>query len=136
MDTLSPKERSERMARVKGKDTKPELVVRSLVHRLGFRFRLHCGNLAGKPDLVFVGRKKLIFVHGCFWHRHKGCARCRMPKSRLEFWGPKLEENRKRDLRNQRELKKDGWRIGLIWECQTADKTKLERRIMEFLNAE
>jgi len=136
MDTLSPKERSERMGRVKGKDTKPELVVRRLVHRLGFRYRLHAENLPGKPDLVVVGKKKLIFVHGCFWHRHRGCARCRMPKSRLEFWKPKLEENRKRDLRNQRSLRKAGWRIHLIWECQLADREKLENRILEFLNAE
>lgn len=136
MDTLSPKERSERMGRVKGKDTKPELVVRRLVYRLGFRYRLHADNLAGKPDLVFVGKKKVIFVHGCFWHRYRGCARCRMPKSRLEFWRPKLEENRKRDLRNQRSLRKAGWRIHLIWECELADREKLENRILEFLNAE
>lgn len=133
MDTLSPEERSERMGRVKGKDTKPELVVRRLVHRLGFRYRLHFSKLPGKPDLVFTRRKCVIFVHGCFWHRHSGCALCRMPKSRLEFWGPKLEENRKRDSRNQKMLRKDGWRLLVIWECQLADQEELKRRILEFL---
>ena len=136
MDTLSPQDRSERMGRVKAKDTKPELVVRGLVHRLGFRYRLHVRDMQGKPDLVFVGRKKVIFVHGCFWHRHPGCARCRMPKSRLDFWTPKLEENRKRDLRNQRGLRKDGWRIHVVWECQLADMKELECRIRKFLNEE
>lgn len=121
------------MSLVKGKDTKPEMVVRRLVHHLGFRYRLHVGNLPGKPDLVFVGLRKVIFVHGCFWHRHRGCGR--MPKSRLEFWKPKLEENRRRDLKNQRWLRKDGWRLCVIWECQLADMNRLEHRIREFLNA-
>jgi DNA mismatch endonuclease, patch repair protein len=133
MDTLSPKERSERMALVKGKNTQPELVVRRFVHRLGFRYRLHAGDLPGKPDLVFVGKRKVIFVNGCFWHRHGGCGR--MPKSKLEFWKPKLEENRRRDLRNQRRLRKEGWRIQVIWECQLDDMKRVERRIVEFLNA-
>jgi DNA mismatch endonuclease (patch repair protein) len=133
MDTLSPQERSERMGRVKGKDTKPELVVRRLVHRLGFRYRLHSSALPGKPDLVFGRRKCLIFVHGCFWHRHQGCPLCRTPKSRLDFWEPKLEENRKRDSRNQRRLRRDGWRLMVIWECQLADENRLRRRILEFL---
>jgi DNA mismatch endonuclease (patch repair protein) len=135
MDTLSPQERSERMARVKGKDTKPELSVRRLVHGLGFRYRLHVGKMPGKPDLVFGRLKSVIFVHGCFWHRHPGCALCRMPKSRPEFWKPKLEENRKRDSRNQKKLRKDGWRLLVVWECQLADQEKLKRRILEFLDS-
>ncbi|HBI46414.1 MAG TPA: very short patch repair endonuclease, partial [Planctomycetales bacterium] len=98
MDSLSPEERSERMSRVRNKDTKPELVVRRLVHSLGYRYRLHSGRLPGRPDIVFAGRKKVVFVHGCFWHRHRGCALCRMPKSRLDFWAPKLEGNRRRDI--------------------------------------
>ena len=136
MDTLSPLERSERMGRVKGKDTKPELMVRRLVYGLGFRYRLHVGGLPGKPDLVFSRRKSVIFVHGCFWHRHFGCALCRMPKSRLEFWKPKLEGNRKRDSRNQRMLRKDGWRVLVIWECQLANRERLGKKILEFLDSD
>ena len=135
MDTLSPAERSERMGRVKGKDTKPELVVRRFVHVLGFRYRLHAGNLPGKPDMVFAGRRKVIFVHGCFWHRHRHCSMCRMPKSRLDFWKPKLEGNRTRDLRNQRKLRKKGWRSLIIWECQLADMKDVKDKILKFLNA-
>lgn len=133
MDTLSPQERSERMSRVKGKDTKPEMAVRSLVHRLGFRYRLHTQGLPGKPDLVFAGRRCVIFVHGCFWHRHSNCPLSRMPKSRVDFWQPKLEENRRRDSRNQRELRKDGWRLMIIWECQLGEPARLENRIRKFL---
>jgi DNA mismatch endonuclease (patch repair protein) len=133
MDTLSPQERSERMSRVRGKDTKPEMIVRRLVHKLGFRYRLHSRRLPGHPDLVFAGKKSVIFVHGCFWHRHKGCALCRLPKSRLAFWKPKLEENRKRDSRNQRKLKKEGWRVLVVWECEVNDHDGLKRRILEFL---
>src|ERR1022692_1921562 len=102
MDTLSPSERSERMGRVKSRDTKPEMKVRKLVHSLGYRYCLHGKDLPGKPDLVFNSRRKIIFVHGCFWHRHRGCARRRMPKSRLEFWRPKLKNNSSsRGSRNQ-----------------------------------
>ena len=136
MDTLSQQERSERMSRVRGKDTKPELVVRRLVHRLGFRYRLHSRELPGKPDLVFARLKCVIFVHGCFWHRHVGCPLCRLPKSRLDFWKAKLEGNRKRDSRNQRKLRKDGWRLMVVWECQLAELERLERRILEFLSQE
>ena len=136
MDTLSPQERSERMSRVKGKDTMPELVVRRLVSRLGFRYRLHAAHLPGKPDLVFARRKCAIFVHGCFWHRHAGCPLCRLPKSRLEFWKAKLEGNRKRDARNQRRLRKEGWRLMVIWECRLAKPERLERRILKFLHQE
>lgn len=135
MDTLSPIERSERMGRVRGKDTKPEMAVRRLVHGMGFRYRLHSGKLPGRPDLVFAGLKSVIFVHGCFWHRHPGCARCRMPKSRLEYWEPKLEENRNRDLRNQRKLRKEGWRVMVIWECQLADPDRVKRRILRYLGS-
>lgn len=134
MDTLSPQERSERMGRVKGKDTKPEMTVRRLVHQLGYRYRLHVAGLPGKPDLVFSRARKAIFVHGCFWHRHAGCPLCRMPKSRLEFWKAKLENNRKRDSRNLKRLRKDGWRLLVIWECELGDQLALRRRILEFLD--
>src|SRR5687767_2131660 len=99
------------MARVRGRDTGPEMVVRRLVHGLGYRFRLHGRGLPGRPDLVFRSRSKVIFVHGCFWHRHKDCALARVPKSRLEFWEPKLESNRVRDESNLRALKASGWRV-------------------------
>ncbi len=132
-DTLSPKERSERMGRVHNKDTKPEMRVRRLVHSLGYRYRLHYNGLPGRPDLVFPERKKVIFVHGCFWHRHEGCSRCRMPKSRLEFWRPKLEKNRLRDLKNLTELHELGWETLVVWECETEEAAGLPGRIMNFL---
>lgn len=133
MDTLSPAERSERMGRVKSRDTKPELKVRKLVYALGYRYRLHGRGLPGKPDLVFNSRRKIIFVHGCFWHRHRGCARCRMPKSRLEFWAPKLEENSKRDKRNQRLLRRAGWQLLIVWECELERLDALESKLISFL---
>lgn len=125
MDTLSRTERSERMARIRGRDTKPELAVRRLLHQCGFRYRLHRATLPGKPDLVFPSRHKAIFVHGCFWHRHPGCRLARLPKSRLQFWLPKLEENRARDLKNIRRLRKLGWKTHVVWECQLRDVNRL-----------
>lgn len=133
MDTLSRAERSERMALIRGRDTKPELLVRRLVYRLGFRYRLHKQVLPGKPDLVFSSRKKVIFVHGCFWHRHPGCALARLPKSRLDFWVPKLTENRQRDLRNIRALRRLGWKTHVVWECELHDINRLEHKILRFL---
>ncbi len=135
MDTLTPEERSARMARVRGQDTKPELVVRRLAHRMGYRFRLHRNQLPGRPDLVFPSRRKVIFVHGCFWHRHpdQACRLARLPKSRLDFWGPKLETNRKRDEVNLAHLAELGWSALVIWECQLRDAEALEARIGEFL---
>ncbi|MCC6364231.1 MAG: DNA mismatch endonuclease Vsr [Bryobacterales bacterium] len=134
MDTLSPAERSERMGRVHCKDTKPEWVVRRLVHALGFRYRLHNAALPGKPDLVFSGRRKVIFVHGCFWHRHGSrCPLARLPKSRLDFWRTKLEGNRRRDEKNVRLLRAAGWKILTIWECQLPCAEVLKARIIRFL---
>lgn len=135
MDTISTKRRSEVMALVRSKDTKPELVVRHLVFRLGFRFRLHYPGLPGKPDLVFPRFSKVIFVHGCFWHRHQGCKGCRMPKTRLEFWAPKLLNNARRDAAAISKLRRMGWGVMVIWECQTRSGAigVLERRIKRFL---
>lgn len=134
MDTLDPDQRSERMSRVRSADTKPEMIVRRLVHGMGYRYRLHSKELPGKPDLVFGPRNKVIFVHGCFWHRHgKSCPLTRMPKSRLDFWEQKLEGNRKRDRRNQRALKRIGWDYLIIWECQLRDLDKVARKVREFL---
>jgi DNA mismatch endonuclease (patch repair protein) len=135
VDTLTAAERSARMALVRSRDTKPEMIVRRLIHSLGFRYRLHVRVLPGAPDLVFPRLRKVIFVHGCFWHRHSGCSLCRLPKSRLEFWQPKLEGNRLRDSRQRRELKKLGWRSLVIWECQVARIAILERKVKRFLCA-
>lgn len=133
MDTLTTQERSERMARVRGKDTRPELIVRKLIHGMGYRYRLYGQDLPGKPDLVFPSRRKVVFVHGCFWHRHSNCALARMPKSRQEFWFPKLEANRKRDARVQAALRKAGWGLLIVWECQLRDTPRLRHRIERFL---
>lgn len=134
MDTLTPLERSERMSRVRNKDTKPELAVRRLLWALGFRYRLQARRLPGRPDIVFPRDKKVIFIHGCFWHRHNKCGR--MPKSRREFWEPKLRANRARDLRNQRQLKKLGWEYQVIWECELKDLDAIALRLLEFLDTE
>ncbi len=135
MDTLTPAERSARMALVRCKDTGPELIVRRLVHSLGFRYRLHNTKLPGKPDLVFAGRRKIIFVHGCFWHRHgRNCALTRWPKSKLDFWRPKLEQNHKRDKKNHRSLRRAGWDILVVWECELEDIKCVTRKITAFLS--
>lgn len=134
MDTLSPKERSERMSRVHNRDTKPEMIARRLVHGMGYRYRLHDKTLPGHPDLVFSKRRKVVFIHGCMWHQH-GCNIYRQPKSRLEFWEPKLRRNVERDRENQARLHDIGWDVLVIWECEAEqrDKTVLMRRISEFL---
>jgi DNA mismatch endonuclease, patch repair protein len=135
-DPLSPEERSQRMSLVRMKDTKPELAVRHMVSSLGYRYRLHSRILPGTPDLVFPGRRKVIFVHGCFWHRHTGCVLARLPKSRPEFWVPKLEGNKQRDQRNKRALAKEGWKVLTIWECQVKDTARLQSTIRRFLDAQ
>lgn len=123
------------MARVRGRDSKAEMHVRRLVHRLGFRYRLHDKRLPGTPDLVFPARRKAIFVHGCFWHRHPdpSCKLARLPKSRLDFWRPKLEGNRARDLRHQQRLRELGWNFLVVWECKLSDSEQLENRVRALL---
>ena len=111
------------MRRVRQADTKPEMIVRRLVHSLGYRYGLHSSSLPGSPDLVFRSRSKVILVHGCFWHQHKNCRQYRMPKSRLDFWLPKLDGNKRRDLAKQRELRDLGWKILVIWERQVGIRT-------------
>ena len=133
-DTLSAAERSERMSRVRSKDTKPELLVRRLLYSMGYRYRLHLRSIPGIPDIAFPNRKKAIFVHGCFWHRHEGCSNNRLPKSKLEFWKPKLEGNKIRDGRKQLELIEAGWRFRIIWECETKNPS-LSEQMKEFLEA-
>ncbi|MDE3135079.1 MAG: DNA mismatch endonuclease Vsr [Acidobacteriota bacterium] len=132
-DTLTRRERSERMALIRSRDTKPELLVRRIAKSCGYKFRLNVASLPGKPDLVFLRHRKVIFVHGCFWHRHPGCALARLPKSKLEFWLPKLTGNRRRDLRDLRRLRRAGWHVKVIWECQTKDTRCLESSIRKFL---
>lgn len=135
LDTLSQKARSERMARVRSLDTKPEMRVRRIVHGLGYRYRLHARDLPGRPDMVFRSAKKAIFVHGCFWHRHPGCSRNRTPKSpeRRAFWESKLEGNVVRDRRNLEDLERDGWRVLVIWECESEDPALVKKKVCGFL---
>ncbi len=121
------------MARVKATDTRPEMIVRRLVHSMGYRYRLHVARLAGKPDLVFASRRKVIFVNGCFWHLHAGCSSLREPKSRTDFWSRKLQQNAERDARVQRQLASDGWDVLVVWECELADLDRLGNRLSEFL---
>ena len=127
--------RSELMRRVRGKDTTPELAVRRVAHALGYRFRLHRRDLPGTPDLVFPRLRRAIFVHGCFWHRHEGCARTTMPKTRAAYWREKFEQNIRRDRRNLAALGRLGWEVLVVWECQTLERAELAARISRFLNA-
>jgi|SRR5271163_1066924 len=120
------------MARIRDRNTKPELVVRRLLHSMGYRLRLHRGDLPGKPDIVLPRRRKAIFVHGCFWHGH-GCRSGQLPKTRLEFSAPKIAENRIRDTRNLEDLQRAGWSSTVAWECQSRDPTLLEDLIRRFL---
>lgn len=121
------------MALVRSEDTKPEMRVRRLVHAMGFRYRLHCRDLPGKPDLVFRKRRKVVFVHGCFFHRHEDCALARLPKSRKDFWLPKLEGNKTRDARDIAALRLEGWDVLVVWECETKDRVALAARLRCFL---
>lgn len=117
----------------KGKDTKPEMIVRRLLHGLGYRYRVHAGSLPGRPDIVFPGRRRILFVHGCFWHRHLGCRRAFMPKTRAEFWAEKFQSNVNRDARNMTALEEAGWQVRVIWECETREPEDLSRNLVEFL---
>lgn len=123
------------MSAVRAKNTRPEMVVRSLVHRLGYRFRLHREDLPGCPDLVFPRRRAVVFVHGCFWHRHPdpACPLARTPKSRLDFWLPKLRNNQARDSANLAHLAEQGWRVLVIWECELRDTGRVAEAVCSFL---
>ena len=133
-DILTPEDRSELMGRIRGVDTKPELIVRRALHARGYRFRTHVRKLPGCPDLVFSRRRAVIFVHGCFWHRH-GCKKTYVPKSRQEFWEAKFVGNVKRDKRDQKQLVEAGWRLLVVWECEIeSDETAMDR-ITDFLGA-
>ena len=128
-DRLSKEQRSWNMSRIRSKDTKPEMIVRRLLHAMGVRFRLHRADLPGKPDIVLGPRRLVIFVHGCFWHRHPGCREATMPAANRDFWLDKLEGNAARDLRHRAALRKLGWRVAVIWECETKQPEKLARRL-------
>lgn len=134
MDIVSPERRSAMMSGIRGRNTKPEMIVRKIAHRLGFRFRLHRRDLPGSPDLVFAGRRKIVFVHGCFWHRHPGCRFAYTPKTRPEFWGAKFDSNVARDLRVCGELEAAGWNVLTVWECETADSAQLSQTLLTFLS--
>lgn len=123
------------MARVKSKGTKPEMQVRRLLHGLGYRFRLHRSELPGCPDLVFPGRRKVVFVNGCFWHFHRDCSRVRIPATNREYWLAKLERNRNRDERNNVLLEKMGWKAYTAWECQLLDLPTATKNLTEFLDS-
>jgi DNA mismatch endonuclease (patch repair protein) len=133
VDKLSAERRSANMARIRSKDTHPELVLRSLIHGLGYRFRLHRKDLPGTPDIVFPGRRKIIFAHGCFWHQHTGCREGRIPGSRLDYWEPKLKRNQIRDTTNQARLKEQGWDVLVVWECELNDLKSLTKTLRGFL---
>lgn len=132
-DTRSPEQRSRIMRAVGTKNTEPEVALRCLLHALGYRFRLHRRDLPGTPDIVFPSRRKAIFVHGCFWHSH-GCLKGRAPKSRKEYWEPKLVANRQRDARNERELEGIGWQPFIVWACELRDMPILATRLKNFLD--
>lgn len=129
-DRLSKARRSWNMSRITGKDTRPERIVRSLLHRMGFRFRLHAKGLPGRPDIVLPRHKTVVFVHGCFWHRHRRCKNCTTPTNNRQFWVKKLEGNAARDRVKERVLRRLGWRVIVVWECETGgDARRLAPRL-------
>lgn len=133
-DIFTADKRSEIMSRIGGKDTKPELFVRSLLHGLGYRFRLHVKDLPGKPDIVLRKFRTVIFVHGCYWHRHDKCSRGKsMPSTNQEFWESKFQGTMKRDVINKKKLKAMGWRVILVWECELKNKEKLAEKLLKKL---
>ncbi len=132
-DSLTPAQRSDHMRRIRSSDTSPELLVRKGLHALGYRFQITNKDLPGKPDLVFSRRRKVIFVHGCFWHSHKDCPIAHLPKTRTEYWQNKFEVNIARDQRNAAELNSLGWSVMVVWECETAKMPELLARLTVFL---
>lgn len=132
-DRLSQERRSWLMSRIGGKNTRPELAVRSLLHRLGFRFRLHRKDLPGTPDIVLPGRQAVVLVNGCFWHGHS-CKQKGMPKSRTDYWNQKIEANRYRDARVQRQLRRLGWKVVVVWECELKTPERLERKLSKSID--
>lgn len=136
VDDRSSVERSRGMSAVRTKNTKPELIVRNVLHRMGYRFRLHANDLPGKPDIVLRRFKTCIFVHGCFWHQHQGCKRASLPHSNTEFWHTKFQKNIARDKLVQDQLLEKGWNVCVIWECEVKDMALLEKLLKSCLNTE
>lgn len=132
MDTISPEERSALMARIRSKNTKPELAVRSLLHRMGYRFRIHRRDLPGSPDIVLPRHKKIVLVHGCFWHGHT-CQLASKPKSNAIYWSEKIIKNKARDERNLKALQRAGWNVLELWECEVRKFEGIEDRLENFL---
>jgi DNA mismatch endonuclease, patch repair protein len=132
-DLLSPERRSANMSRIRSKGSVPEITVRQMAHQLGFRFRLHQKDLPGRPDLVFPRLRKIVFVHGCFWHQHQKCREGRIPASNRDYWAPKLERTQVRDRRAMEMLEADGWRLLTIWECELEQSLEWSERLREFL---
>ena len=132
-DTLSPSQRSEMMSRIRGRDTAPELQVRSILHRMGYRFTLDNRDMPGSPDIVLPRYDVAIFVHGCFWHRHEGCRYATTPKTRRSFWNAKFQANIARDRRVTAALRRDGWRVWTVWECQLRAPEKVASRLQRML---
>jgi len=139
MDRISQEHRSWNMSRIKSQNTKPEILVRSTLHRMGYRFRLHGriskrlfpkGILPGKPDIVMKKYRTVIFIHGCFWHRHEKCKRASIPKTRTEWWNEKLERNIQRDIKNEKDLQHLGWKVVIIWECEIRNKKLIDLQIL------
>lgn len=133
MDVLTKKQRSYCMSRIRKRDTAPEIAVRKIIHSLGYRYRLYKKNLPGCPDIVLSSHQKIIFVNGCWWHRHNCRLGRRSPKSRLGYWLPKLKANKERHKRNLRKLRNQGWKVLTVWECQTRNPDKLRKRLAKFL---
>jgi len=133
MDKLSPERRSNNMSRIRSTNTRPEMQVRRILHKLGYRYALHRRDLPGAPDLVFPSRKKIIFIQGCFWHQHKGCIDGRIPKSRVSYWKAKLQRNVQRDRRNISKLRRNGWGVMSVWECDAAKLETVCKRLIRFL---
>ena len=132
-DKLTTQRRSENMARIRAKNTSPEMLVRRLVHKMGYRYGLHSPKLPGKPDLVLSRLRRIIEVRGCFWHQHGGCIDSHIPKSRTGYWAPKLQRNQERDRENLRKLRTQGWRVLVVWECEARMSSRLEGRLKRFL---
>lgn len=135
MDRLSPERRSENMRRIRCKDTSPEMTVRRLVHGMGYRYRLHVQTLPGRPDLVFPRLRRIIQVHGCFWHQHRSCPQAHIPKTRVGYWRPKLTKNKRRDRKHEAKLRQTGWGVLTIWECEVKEPIRVAKRISTFLGS-
>jgi len=132
-DVFTPQKRSSIMSRVRGKNTQPEKMVRSLLHRMGYRFRLHGRDLPGSPDIVLPRHGKVVFIHGCFWHGHRGCKRSKRPTTNVDFWNEKIDKNIKRDRAARRKLKARGWEVLVLWTCQLKDEERIKKKLMKFM---